>query len=119
PEAPAAEGEGWTALTRAALVRRVHSLERLLDETTLFLHRNVADVPEARRSALEDLHRSEKILPGKKVLVVDDDIRNIFALSTVLEEQDMVVVTADNGRDAIKTPQSQSDVDSVLMDIMI
>src|SRR5262249_29464804 len=65
------------------------------------------------------LHRSEKVLPGRKVLVVDDDIRNIFALSSVLEEQEMVVVTADNGRDAIKIVLSQPDVDIVLMDIMM
>ena len=78
-----------------------------------------ASVPPARRNVLEDLHRSEKVLPGKKVLVVDDDVRNIFALSTVLEEQDMVVVTADNGRDAIKILQAQPDVDVVLMDIMM
>jgi CheY-like chemotaxis protein len=59
------------------------------------------------------------VLPGKKVLIVDDDMRNIFALSTVLEEHDMVIVSADNGRDAIKILHAQPDVDVVLMDIMM
>jgi CheY-like chemotaxis protein len=58
-------------------------------------------------------------LPGKKVLIVDDDMRNIFALSTVLEEHDMVIVSADNGRDAIRILQTEPDVDIVLMDIMM
>ena len=68
---------------------------------------------------LEDLHRSDRVLPGKTVLIVDDDMRNIFALSTVLEEHDMVIVAADNGRDAIKILQAQADIDIVLMDIMM
>jgi len=70
-------------------------------------------------AALEALHRSDKVLPGKKVLIVDDDMRNIFALSTVLEEHDMAIVSADNGRDAIKILQQQEDIDIVLMDIMM
>src|SRR5262249_39848535 len=90
-----------------------------LDQATFFLHRNVNDLSRENRSALEDLHRSDKVLPGRKVLIVDDDMRNIFALSTVLEEQDMVVVSTDNGRDAIKLLQTQPDVDIVLMDIMM
>ena len=65
----------------------------------------MAKLPEAKRQLLEDLHQSDKVLPGKKVLIVDDDMRNIFALSTVLEEHDMVIVSADNGRDAIKILQ--------------
>ena len=66
-----------------------------------------------------DLHESDKVLFGRKVLIVDDDMRNIFALSTVLEEHDMVVVSADNGRDAIKLLQSEPEVEIVLMDIMM
>src|SRR5262249_1813412 len=66
-----------------------------------------------------DLHRSDKVLTGKRVLIVDDDMRNIFALSTVLEEHEMVVVSADNGRDAVRIVQSQRDIDIVLMDIMM
>ena len=62
-------------------LRQVHSPERLLDQTAFFLHRDVAKLPEAKRQLLEDLHQSDKVLAGKKVLIVDDDIRNIFALS--------------------------------------
>jgi signal transduction histidine kinase/CheY-like chemotaxis protein len=110
---------GWKKLAEAQPVRWVHSPERLLDCAALYLHRNVAELPEAQRRLLEELHSSDKVLPGKKVLIVDDDMRNIFALSTVLEEQDMVIVSADNGRDAIKILQEQPDVDIVLMDIMM
>jgi CheY-like chemotaxis protein len=105
-------GNGYT-------LRWAHSADRLLDQTAFFLHRNVADLPEARRQQLLDLHQSNKVLAGKKVLIVDDDMRNIFALSTVLEEHDMIVVSADNGRDAIKILRAGDDTDIVLMDIMM
>ena len=85
-----ADDGSWKRLSEVATVRKVHSAERLLDQATYFLHRNVADLNDERRATLEGLHRSDKVLPGKKVLIVDDDMRNIFALSTVLEEQDMV-----------------------------
>jgi len=83
------------------------------------LHRDLGKMPAAERQMLEGLHSSARVLPGKKVLIVDDDMRNIFALSTVLEEHDMVIASADNGRDAIKILQAQPDVDIVLMDIMM
>jgi signal transduction histidine kinase/CheY-like chemotaxis protein len=108
----------WKRLAEVATVRKVHSPERLLDQATYFLHRNVADLNDERRAILEGLHRSDRVLPGKKVLIVDDDMRNIFALSTVLEEQDMIVVSTDNGPDAVKILQSR-DIDIVLMDIMM
>jgi CheY-like chemotaxis protein len=111
--------ESWKDLARVSAVRRVHSPERLLDLAALALHRRVASLPEAARRALEDLHHSDRVLPGKKVLIVDDDMRNIFALSTVLEEHDMVIVAADNGRDAIRILQTRHDIDVVLMDIMM
>jgi CheY-like chemotaxis protein len=110
---------GWKKLAQTCTVRRAQSPERLVDQAALFLHREVVKLPEARRQMLEDLHRSDKVLPGKKVLIVDDDMRNIFALSTVLEEHDMVIVAADNVRDAIKILQMQPDIDIVLMDIMM
>src|SRR5262249_5598452 len=100
-------------------VRRVHSPERLLEQAAFFLHRDVTKLPEAGRRLLDQLHSSARVLSGKKVLIVDDDMRNIFALSTVLEEHDMVIVSADNGPDAIKVLQEQHDVDIVLMDIMM
>src|SRR5205085_794954 len=100
-------------------VRRAHSQERLLDLTAFYLHRNVTRLPDPARQLLLELHQSGKLLAGKKVLIVDDDMRNIFALSSVLEEHDMQIVSADNGRDAIKVLQKESDVDIVLMDIMM
>jgi CheY-like chemotaxis protein len=118
PADPDGDG-GWKRLAESFTVRRAHSPERLLDLTSFYLHRDVAKLPEAKRRVLEGLHSADKVLPGKKVLIVDDDMRNIFALSTVLEDHDMVVLSADNGRDAIKTLQAQRDVDVVLMDIMM
>jgi CheY-like chemotaxis protein len=109
--------ENWKQLSRACPTRRVHSLERLLDEAVFFLHGNVVNLPEKVRRILEDLHRSDRVLPGKKVLIVDDDMRNIFALSTVLEEHGMII--ADNGRDAIGILKARRDIDIVLMDIMM
>src|SRR5205085_9829429 len=91
----------------------------VLDLTTFHLHYPVTKLPDGRRQQLLDLHQSDKVLSGKKVLIVDDDIRNIFALSTVLEEHQMVICSADNGRDAIRILQQQRDVDIVLMDIMM
>ncbi len=100
-------------------VRRVYTPERLLDQAAFFLHKDLSKLPESQQSMLAGLHTTDKVLAGKKVLIVDDDIRNIFALSTVLEEHDMAVISADNGRDAIKTLQQQHDIDIVLMDIMM
>jgi CheY-like chemotaxis protein len=106
-------------LARSVVVKGVESPERLLDETALFLHRVVADLPPEKQRMLEKLHRSDDALVGKKVLVVDDDMRNIFALSSVLERRGMVVLTAGTGREAISTLESMPDVAIVLMDIMM
>jgi CheY-like chemotaxis protein len=106
-------------LARSVVVKDVESPERLLDETALFLHRVVADLPPEKQRMLERLHRSDEALVGKKVLVVDDDVRNIFALSSVLERRGMTVLTAGTGREAIKTLESTKDVAIVLMDIMM
>jgi CheY-like chemotaxis protein len=83
------------------------------------MHLDLSKLPETQRRLLSGLHSTDKVLAGKKVLIVDDDIRNIFALSSVLEEHDMVVTSADNGRDAIRILQQQQDIDIVLMDIMM
>ncbi len=106
-------------LARSVVVKDVESPERLLDETALFLHRVVADLPEQKQKMLERLHRSDEALVGRKVLVVDDDVRNIFALSSVLERRGMTVLTAGTGREAIATIESTPDVAIVLMDIMM
>ena len=107
------------SLARSVVVKGVESPERLLDETSLFLHRVVADLPPQRQKMLDQLHRSDEALVGKKVLVVDDDVRNIFALSSVLERHGMTVITAGTGREAIATLESADDVTIVLMDIMM
>jgi signal transduction histidine kinase/CheY-like chemotaxis protein/HAMP domain-containing protein len=119
PEENASEQEQWKQMARDCTVRRVHSPERLLDQAAFFLHGNVAQLPEPTRRLLLDLHRSDRVLPGKRVLIVDDDMRNIFALTSVLEEHDMEIVAADNGRDAIQILRGRRDIDIVLMDIMM
>jgi len=106
-------------LARSVVVKGVESPERLLDETALFLHRVVTDLPPEKQRMLDLLHHSDEALVGKKVLVVDDDVRNIFALSSVLERRGMTVLTAGTGREAITTLESTSDVAIVLMDIMM
>jgi HAMP domain-containing protein/signal transduction histidine kinase/CheY-like chemotaxis protein len=106
-------------LAQRATVRHVRSLERLFDQATLLLHRQVAKIDVKNRQLLDGLHDPSKVLSGKKVLVVDDDIRNIFALTSVLERQNMVIYSAETGRGAIETLKSTSDIDIVLMDIMM
>jgi len=104
---------------RSVVVKGVESPERLLDETALFLHRVVADLPLEKQRMLDRLHHSDEALVGKKVLIVDDDVRNIFALSSALERRGMTVLTAGTGREAIATLESTPDLAIVLMDIMM
>jgi HAMP domain-containing protein/CheY-like chemotaxis protein/putative methionine-R-sulfoxide reductase with GAF domain len=106
-------------LARSVVVKGVESPERLLDETALFLHRVVGDLPVEKQKMLDRLHRSDEALLGRKVLVVDDDVRNIFALSSVLERRGMSVLTAGTGREAIAMLESTPDIAIVLMDIMM
>jgi CheY-like chemotaxis protein/signal transduction histidine kinase len=106
-------------LARSVVLKGVESPERLLDETALFLHRVVADLPPEKQQMLDQLHRSDDDLVGKKVLVVDDDVRNIFALSSVLERRGMTVLTAGTGREAIELIESTPGLAIVLMDIMM
>jgi len=91
----------------------------LLDETALFLHRVVTDLPSAMQAMLERLHGGNELLRGRKVLVVDDDARNIFALTSVLENHDMEVLSTTTGRQAIEIIEQTSDLSMVLMDIMM
>jgi CheY-like chemotaxis protein len=106
-------------LARSVVVKGVESPERLLDETALFLHRVLSDLPPEKQQMLERLHRSDDDLVGKKVLVVDDDVRNIFALSSVLERRGMEVLTAGTGYEAIARLESSDQPAIVLMDIMM
>jgi CheY-like chemotaxis protein len=104
-------------LAEKILIKDVRSPERLLDETALFLHRNVSKLPDRQRKMVESLHKGA--LEGKKALIVDDDIRNIFAMTSVLERFKMKVVSAENGKDGIQTLLDAPDIDIVLMDIML
>jgi CheY-like chemotaxis protein len=117
---PQSDGNGvWNRLADSCTLRHVNSPDRLLDLMVLFTHRTVRQLTEDKRQMLIDLHDSDQILVGKKVLLVDDDMRNIFALATVLEEHAMETLSADNGRDAIRILQSEPEIDMVLMDIMM
>jgi HAMP domain-containing protein/CheY-like chemotaxis protein/signal transduction histidine kinase len=107
------------SIARSIVVKGVESPERLLDETALFLHRVVAELPDEKQQMIERLHRSDDDLVGKPVLVVDDDVRNIFALSSVLERRGMKVVSATTGHEALGLLDSTPDVSIVLMDIMM
>ena len=91
----------------------------LLDETALFLHRSEATLPDEKRKLLEKIHRSSPIIAGKKVLIVDDDMRNIFALTSALERHQMHMLHAKSGPQAIALLRETPDVDAVLMDIMM
>jgi len=114
-----AEEEQLRAVAKSVLVKDVQSPERLFDETALFLHRVVANLPEQKQKLLDRLHSSNEVLRGRKVLIVDDDARNIFALTTMLENQEMNVISAMNGRQAIEIIETQPDLGVVLMDIMM
>jgi len=106
-------------LSQTMNLREARSLERLLDETTLFLHCDVSRLPEAKRQALEKLRQTDTVLAGKKVLIVDDDIRNIFAMTSLLERYQMQVFSAETGKAALDLLQTTPDMDVVLMDIMM
>ena len=106
-------------MAKSIVLKDVQSPERLLDETALFLHRVVSDLPPAKQAMLDRLHNSAEVLRGRTVLVVDDDARNIFALTSVLENHQVEVISATNGRQAIDIIQSTPDISMVLMDIMM
>jgi CheY-like chemotaxis protein len=118
-ELSADEDARLRTMARSVVVKGVESPERLLDETALFLHRVVTKLPPEKQQMLERLHTSDDDLIGKPVLVVDDDVRNIFALSSVLERRGMQVLTASNGREAIATLDATPQISIVLMDIMM
>jgi CheY-like chemotaxis protein len=103
----------------AIVVKDVRSPERLLDETSLYLHRVEARLPVEKRQMLERLHMADAVFEGKKVLIVDDDVRNVFALTSVFERRGMEVVFAENGREGIEALKANPDISLVLMDIMM
>src|SRR6202030_3498121 len=113
------EDAGLHTMARSIVVKGVESPERLLDETALFLHRVITELPIEKQRMLERLNSSDEDLVGKTALLVDDDARNIFALSSVLERRGMHVKTATTGREAIDLIESTPDLAIVLMDIMM
>ena len=118
-ELSAEEDAKLHTMARSIVVKGVESPERLLDETALFLHRIIADLPPEKQRMLERLNSSDEDLVGRTVLLVDDDARNIFALSSVLERRGMHVLTATTGSEAIALVESTPDLAIVLMDIMM
>jgi CheY-like chemotaxis protein len=118
-ELSAEEDAQLHAMARSIVVKGVESPERLLDETALFLHRVVTDLPTEKQKMLERLNSSDEDLVGRAVLLVDDDSRNIFALSSLLERRGMKVLTTTSGREAIGLVENTPNLAIVLMDIMM
>ncbi|HJW40789.1 MAG TPA: response regulator, partial [Rhizomicrobium sp.] len=118
-ELTAEEDAQLHTMARSIVVKGVESPERLLDETALFLHRVITDLPPEKQLMLERLNSSDEDLVGQTVLLVDDDARNIFALSSVLERRGMRVLTAVTGKEAVELVQATPDLAIVLMDIMM
>jgi CheY-like chemotaxis protein/signal transduction histidine kinase len=118
-ELSAEEDAELHTMARSIVVKGVESPERLLDETSLFLHRIITELPVEKQRMLEKLNSSDEDLIGKTALLVDDDARNIFALSSVLERRGMKVLTATTGHEAIALVESTPNIAIVLMDIMM
>jgi CheY-like chemotaxis protein len=114
-----AQSGAWDSFVRHGVVREARTPARVLDHASFFLHRAPGKMPETHRDALKQLYEADDVLKGRNVMVVDDDMRNIFALTSLLEDRGMNVVSHDNGRDAITSLKERADVDVVLMDIMM
>jgi signal transduction histidine kinase/CheY-like chemotaxis protein len=106
-------------ISESIIIKDVRSPERLLDETALFLHRVQSKLPESKRRMIEQVQKSDSVLSGRKVLVVDDDVRNIFAITSALENHKMQVLYAENGQAGIEILQNTPDIEAVLMDVMM
>jgi CheY-like chemotaxis protein len=114
------ESNRLNKLADTVVLKTVNSHERLLDETALFLHRVESRLPKEKQNIIRKLHKTDEVLKNKKVLVVDDDIRNIYSLTNILEEEGIQCMTAENGRAALKVlKENSSSVDMVLMDVMM
>jgi PAS domain S-box-containing protein len=101
------------------IIKGVKSEERLLDETALFLHRTISNLPKSKQLIINNLYDKEAIFHSKKILLVDDDMRNVFALSKVLKERGMEIIKAENGKNALEMLNTHVDIDLILMDIMM
>jgi len=113
------EEEQLNRLAQTIIVKDVRSPERLFDQTALWLHRDVSKLPADKRDLLRRLHDPNAILAGKKILIVDDDIRNIFAMTSLLERYKINVISAETGKAGIEALHKAGDIDLVLMDIML
>ncbi|XMT39041.1 response regulator [Leptospira interrogans] len=105
--------------SESIIIKGIKSEERLLDETALFLHRMINDLPESKQNIINNLYDKDSVLFQKKILLVDDDMRNVFALSKILSEKGMNVLKAEDGNSALELLSKNEDVDLVLMDIMM
>jgi CheY-like chemotaxis protein len=106
-------------LAESIVIKDARSLERLLAETSLLLHRLPARMSPKKRRMLEDQSKLDPVLEGRKVVVIDDDVRNIFSLTSLLERHHMEVMFAENGRDGLEMLKNATDVDAILVDVMM
>lgn len=105
--------------SRSIIIKGARSPERLLDEVTLFLHKVESRLSQERQTMLRTARSRDKVFEGRKVLLVDDDVRNIFALTSALEQKGAIVVIGRNGREALEKLNDVEDIDLVLMDVMM
>jgi CheY-like chemotaxis protein len=106
-------------VSSSVILKGVNSLEHLLEETVLHLHINHKELAPEKKKIIEGIRRKEDILTGKNILVVDDDVRNLFALTTVFERYNINVITAESGKEAINILTENPKIEMVLMDIMM
>ncbi len=106
-------------IAESIVIKNIRSPERLLDETALFLHRVQTKLPDTQRRIIENVQKTASVLAGRKILVVDDDVRNIFAITSALESAFMVVRFAESGEAGIEVLKSEPDIEAVLMDVMM
>jgi CheY-like chemotaxis protein len=118
-ELTAAEEARLEETAETTIVKDLRSLDHLLEKTTLFLHRVDSHLRPAAREVIQQVHKEDGVLAGKKVLIVDDDVRNIFAMTSKLERWKMDVIRAENGREAIAILEKSPGIDLILMDIMM
>lgn len=113
------ENARLSRLASAVVLKTANSQDRLLDETILFLHRVESKLPKEKQNIIRKLHKTDEVLRDKKVLVVDDDIRNIYSLTNALEEEGVLCLTAENGKEAIAMLRKNPSIDIILMDVMM
>ena len=113
------ENDELLKYSESIIIKGVKSEERLLDETALFLHRTISNLPKSKQMVINNLYDKEAIFQAKKILLVDDDMRNVFALSKILTDRGMEVIKAENGKNALLMLDKHAGIDLVLMDIMM